>query len=72
MALVFTHNVSAIRRAVTLDAFRRALRRTASRRTLTPEERANLCASLARPAVITASLGGHPTWHTFDSCRTRG
>ncbi|WP_139818501.1 hypothetical protein [Mycobacterium celatum] len=56
MAFVVAHRVSPM-----LDAGRRVAGRLRARRNLTPQERANLYVSRMAPAVITASLGGHPT-----------
>jgi hypothetical protein len=67
MAFVVAHRVNDVERVARLP--RRSLLRTgrllANRlcgwRTLTPEQRANLYVSRMPIAVITASLGGHPS-----------
>ncbi|WP_156657846.1 hypothetical protein [Mycobacterium kyorinense] len=56
MAFVVTHRISPM-----LHAGRRVTARWRARRNLTPQERANLYVSRMAPAVITASLGGHPS-----------
>jgi hypothetical protein len=60
MAFVVTHRGSTIRWRTKLHAARRAVGRLRLHRNLTPQERANLYVSTMPPAVITASLGGHP------------
>lgn len=60
MALVATQSVSMIHRLAVVELVRRAMRRAASRRRLTAQERANLNASWTPPPIFTASLGGHP------------
>ena len=44
-----------------LRAGRLLINKLCTRRTLTPQERANLYVSRMPIAVITASLGGHPS-----------
>jgi hypothetical protein len=60
MTFVVTHRGSTVRWRTKLHAARRAVGRLRLRCNLTPQERANLYASRTPPAVITASLGGHP------------
>ena len=64
MAFVVTHRVSGVTRLRApsmLRAGRLLVDKLCARRTLTPQERANLYVSRMPIAVITASLGGHPS-----------
>jgi hypothetical protein len=64
MAFVVTHRLSGLmkgRGRSMLRSGRRLTNRLHLRRTLTPQERANLYVSRMPIAVITASLGGHPS-----------
>lgn len=63
MAFVVAHRVSPM-----LHAGRRVAGRLRARRNLTPQERANLYVSRMAPAVITASLGGHPIHIDVNRC----
>lgn len=62
MAFVLTHPISTIRGS----AIRRAAGRLRTRRTVTPQQRANRYVSRMPTAVITASLGGHPSPSACD------
>ncbi len=53
------HTVMSSQLAAWITVSGRGVRRLWARRNLTPQERANLFASYAPPALITASLGGH-------------
>lgn len=55
MAFVLTHPVSTIRGSL------RAAGRLRTRRNLTPQQRAGLYVSRMPVAMVTASLGGHPS-----------
>jgi len=64
MAFVVAHRVSGVTRLrgrSRLRAGRLLINKLCTRRTLTPQERANLYVSRMPIAVITASLGGHPS-----------
>jgi hypothetical protein len=64
MAFVVTHRLTGIARArgaSMLRAGRLLANKLHARRGLTPQERANLYVSRMPIAVITASLGGHPS-----------
>ena len=64
MAFVVTHRLTGRargRRRSMLRAGRLLVDKLHLRRTLTPQERANLYVSRMPIAVITASLGGHPS-----------
>ena len=64
MAFVVTHRLTGLTRGhgrSMLRSGRRVMSRLHVRRTLTPQERANLYVSRMPIAVITASMGGHPS-----------
>ena len=64
MAFVVAHRVSGVirlRGRSMLRAGRLLVDKLRARRTLTPQERANLYISRMPIAVVTASLGGHPS-----------
>jgi hypothetical protein len=64
MAFVVAHRVSGVTRLrgrSMLRAGRLLMERLCAPRTLTPQERANLYVSRMPIAVVTASLGGHPS-----------
>ena len=60
MAFILTHHISTIRGGAMLRTIAAVMRPVTMRRTLTPQERANLRASRPLLALTTASLGGHP------------
>jgi hypothetical protein len=64
MAFVVTHRLTGLTRGrgrSMLRSGRLLASRLQLRRTLTPQERANLYVSRMPIAVITASMGGHPS-----------
>ena len=64
MAFVVTHRLTGIARtrgASVLRAGRLLADKLQARSSLTPQERANLYVSRMPIAVVTASLGGHPS-----------
>jgi hypothetical protein len=64
MAFVLTHRFSGLSRArggSMLRAGRQLAAKWCARSALTPQERANLYVSRMPIAVVTASLGGHPS-----------
>ena len=64
MTFVVAQRVSGVTRLrgrSMLRAGRLLMSKLCARRTLTPQERANLYVSRMPIAVVTASLGGHPT-----------
>ena len=64
MAFVVAHRITGVKRVPgrsVLRAGRRLANRLCTRRRLTPQERANLYVSRMPIAVVTASLGGHPS-----------
>jgi hypothetical protein len=66
MAFVLTQRVSMFRWRTKLLSGRHVAGRFSRRLNLTPQERANLYVSRTPIAVITASLGGHPTSMEMD------
>jgi len=67
MAFVLTQRFSGVWKArgrSMLRAGRLLATKLCARRTLTPQERANLYVSRMPIAVVTASLGGHPSEQT--------
>ena len=66
MAFVLTQRVSRFRWRTKLLSGRHVAGRFRRRLNLTPQERANLYVSRMPIAVITASLGGHPTSMEMD------
>ena len=71
MAFVVAHRLTGIARARSasmLRAGRLLAKKLHARSGLTPQERANLYVSRMPIAVVTASLGGHPS----DSAADRG
>ncbi|HUH71428.1 MAG TPA: hypothetical protein VLZ05_22620 [Mycobacterium sp.] len=69
MAFVVTHRLSGLtsgRGRSMLRSARRLMSRLRVRCTLSPQERANLYVSRMPIAVITASLGGHPSTSADD------
>ncbi|MCV7445537.1 hypothetical protein [Mycobacterium paraense] len=63
MAFVVTHRLSS---GSMLRAGRQFAARLGARSALTPQERANLYVSRMPIAVVTASLGGHPSDRPAD------
>jgi hypothetical protein len=66
MAFVLTQRVSMFHGRTKLLSGRHLAERFRRRLNLTPQERANLYVSRMPIAVITASLGGHPTGMDMD------
>jgi hypothetical protein len=69
MAFVVTHRVSRLTRGSgrsLLRSGRLLVSKLHARRRLTPQERANLYVSRMPIAVVTASLGGHPSDNASD------
>ena len=63
MAFVVAHRhsgVTRLRGRSMLRAGRLLMKKLCAGRNLTPQERANMRASMPRPAIYTASLGAHP------------
>jgi hypothetical protein len=66
MTFVLTHRVSTFRGRTKLVSGRHLAGRLRRRLNLTPQERADLYVSRMPIAVITASLGAHPTSMEMD------